>query len=96
MQSMLSVSLWLPVHHLPFPLACDHVQQGLSKVVSDAAVTNHLIPKDDKTQVVDVLYVVLLYVHSILWDKHRKRRISILDNTGYNLLYGEMSFCVDL
>ncbi len=47
MQSILSVSFWVPVHHLPLPFACDHVQQGLSEVVSDAAVTNHLIPKDD-------------------------------------------------
>lgn len=69
MQSILSVSFCLPVHHLPLPLACDHVQQGLSEVVSDAAITNHLIPKDDKTQVVDILYIVLLYVHPVLWDK---------------------------
>lgn len=72
--------LWvsgLPVHHLPLPLACDHVQQGLSEVVSNAAITNHLIPKDDKTQVVDILYIVLLYVHPVLWDKQTKRRIYV-------------------
>lgn len=71
MQSMLSFRL--PVHHLPLPLACDHVQQGLSEVVSDAAITNHLVPKDDKSQVVDILYIVLLYVHPVLWDEHMKR-----------------------
>ena len=78
----------LPVHHLPFPLACDHVQQGLSEVVSDAAITNHLIPKDDETQVVDILYVVLLYVHPILWDKHTEK-----DNNDYTHLPHQHLLC---
>ena len=70
----------LPVHHLPLPLASDHVQEGLSEVVSDAAVANHLIPKDDETQVVDVLYVVLLHINPVLWDKHNKRDNHYLTN----------------
>lgn len=67
----------LPVHHLPFPLTCDHVQQGLSEVVSDAAIADHLISKDDKTQVVDILHVVLLDVDPVLRDRHTKK-----DGTG--------------
>lgn len=73
---------WLPVHHLPFPLTCDHIQQGLPEVVSDAAITNHLISKDDKTQVVDILNIVLLYVNPVLWDNDIERRINVLGNTG--------------
>lgn len=55
-----------PVDHLALPLACDHVEQRLPEVVPDAAVADHLVPEDDEAQVVDVLYVVLLHVHSVL------------------------------
>lgn len=78
---MKTAVLGLPVHHLPFPLTCDHVQQGLSQVVSDAAITNHLISKDDKTQVVDILHVVLLYVDPVLWDRHTERTVLV---SGYS------------
>lgn len=57
-----------PVDHLALPLAGDHVQQRLPEVVPDAAVADHLVPKDDEAQVVDVLYVVLLHVHAVLGD----------------------------
>ena len=33
-------------------------------MVPDAAVTHHLVPEDDQAQVVDILTVVLLHVHS--------------------------------
>lgn len=56
----------LPVDHLAFPLAGYHVQQGLPEMVPDAAVADHLVPKDDEAQVVDVLHIVLLNVHSVL------------------------------
>lgn len=64
----------LPVHHLPLPFTSDHVQQGLSEVVSDTTIADDLIPKDDKTQVVDILYIILLYIYPVLWGekKHKK------------------------
>lgn len=61
--------MWLPVHYFPLPLPCNHVQQGLPEVVSDTAVTNHLISKNDKAQVVDIFYVVLLHIHPVLRRK---------------------------
>ena len=63
---MLQLILCPPVDHLALPLACNHVQQGLPEVVSDAAVAHHLVPEDDEAQVVHVLHVVLLHVHSVL------------------------------
>lgn len=68
----------IPVHHFPLPLSCYHVQQGLAKVVSDAAITNHLIPKDDEPQVVDVFNIVLLHINSILWHKKQTRELKVL------------------
>lgn len=56
----------LPVDHLALPLTGDHVQQRLPEVVPDAAVADHLVPEDDEAQVVDVLHIVLLNVHSVL------------------------------
>lgn len=56
----------LPVDNLALSLAGDHVQERLPEVVPDAAVTDHLVPEDDEAQVVDVLHIVLLNVHSVL------------------------------
>lgn len=56
----------LPVDHLALSLAGDHVQQRLPEVVPDAAVADHLVPEDDEAQVVDILYIVLLNIHSVL------------------------------
>lgn len=58
----------LPVDHLALPLAGDHVQQRLPEVVPDAAIADHLVPEDDEAQVVDVLHIVLLNVHSVLGE----------------------------
>lgn len=65
----------VPVDHLSLPLAGDHVQQRLSEVVSDAAVTHHLISEDDEPQVVDVLNIILLHVHAILWTETRTAHV---------------------
>lgn len=67
----------LPVHHLSLSFTCNHVQQRLSEVVSDAAVTDYLISKDDKTEVVDVLNIILLHIHTILWTKYKKENVRI-------------------
>lgn len=66
-------TILLPVHHLPLPFTCDHVQQGLPEMVSDATVADHLISKDDETQIVDVLYIILLNIHAVLWWEEKNR-----------------------
>lgn len=35
-------------------------------MVSDAAVPNHLVSEDDQAQVIDILYVILLHIHTVL------------------------------
>lgn len=59
----------LPVDHLALSLTGDHVQQCLPEVVPDAAVADHLVPEDNEAQVVDILHVVLLNVHSVLEER---------------------------
>lgn len=59
----------LPVDYLALSLAGDHVQQRLPEVVPDAAVADHLVPEDDEAQVVDILHIVLLNIHSILEER---------------------------
>lgn len=86
-ETTMNEAVLVPVHHLSLPLSCDHVQQRLPEVVSDAAITNHLVPKDDKTQVVDVLYVVLLNIHPVLQHKQRQGV-----NVQYNI--GAQRSCV--
>lgn len=62
----------VPVDHLSLALAGDHVQQRLPEVVSDAAVAHDLIPEDDEPEVVDVLNIILLHIHTILWTETRE------------------------
>lgn len=63
----------IPIDNLSLPLTCDHVQQRLSQVVSDAAVANHLVPEYDEAQVVHILHVVLLNIDPVLGDKRKGR-----------------------
>ena len=49
-----------PVDDLPSPLLHDHVQECHTKMISNASISDHLVPEDDQPQVVDILTVVLL------------------------------------
>ncbi|TNN34303.1 hypothetical protein EYF80_055537 [Liparis tanakae] len=63
----------VPVDHLSLPLTGDHVQERLPQVVSDAAVAHHLVSEDDEAQVVHVLHIVLLNVHTVLGNERERR-----------------------
>ena len=55
-----------PIDHLSTTLFSHHGQEGLLEVVVDGWVSDDLVPKDHQAQVVDVVHVVLLHVHTVL------------------------------
>lgn len=63
-----------PVYHLALPFPGDHVQQCLAEMVSDAAVPNDLVSEDDQAQVIDILYVILLHIHTVLEIQNTQRK----------------------
>lgn len=82
----LCVCVSIPVHHLSLPLTGDHVQEGLPKVVSDAAVAYHLVSEDDQAQVVHVLHIVLLYVNPVLKEQAQSQQSHVsATNQLYNI-----------
>lgn len=70
----------LPVYNFSFPLSCNHIQQSLPQVIPDAAIPYDLISKNDQAQVVDILHIVLLHIHSVLQQ-------GINSNKTVNLLH---------
>jgi hypothetical protein len=53
------------INDFSFSLLNDQVQEGLAKVVVDAAVTDDLVAEEGEAEVVDVLAGVLLNVHPV-------------------------------
>ena len=46
-------------------LSGDHVQKGVAQILPYAAMAYHFVPEQDQTQIVDILTIVLLYVHPV-------------------------------
>ncbi len=65
-----------PVHHLTTPLFGDHLEQSLAEVVPDGGEAHHLVAEDHQPQIVHVVHVVLLDVHSVLQSAERSEEFS--------------------
>lgn len=61
-----------PVYDLAFSLPCNHIQQRLPQMVSNAAVSHYLVPEYDEAKVVYILHVILLNVHPVLKNKNEE------------------------
>ncbi len=44
-------------------------------MISDAAISHNLISEDDQAQIVDVLHVILLNIHTVLDRQRKKKRL---------------------
>ena len=58
-----------PVDDLASPFLGHHLEECLSQVVPDDGVPHHLVAEYHQTQVVHIVHVVLLHVHSVLQTK---------------------------
>lgn len=56
----------LPVYNFSFPFSCNHIQQSLPQVIPNAAIAYNLISKNNQAQIVDILHIILLHIHTVL------------------------------
>lgn len=73
----MTVTNILPVYNFSFPFPCNHIQQRLPQVIPNAAVAYNLISKNNQAQIVDILHIILLHIHTVLQSKHTGIKLKI-------------------